>query len=172
MLEDGLMGNFSNIAIGFEKGSVMSENAVIHVRNAYGKEEGVSWEICCRKAIESLKHMPLGMNSLINWRIVQRYYLEFKANERKFIVLSNSIKDTQKYIPELLLVYPDMKQAILDFCNNNLGDFSADIVHLYINKCIDIIVRHDAMFLTIDDSNSSSEEVSDSSIEKNQKTVG
>eukprot|EP00957_Ditylum_brightwellii_P174647 13298162-Ditylum_brightwellii.AAC.1 len=113
--------------------------------------------------------MPLQIKSLTNWSTIQLYYIEFKANERKCVFPLVSIKDKQKHIPEFLLVYPDLKQAFLNFCINNLEDFNIDIVSLYINKCIDIIARHDAMFLTIDDGDSSSEEASDSSIEKNEK---
>eukprot|EP00957_Ditylum_brightwellii_P182424 13896818-Ditylum_brightwellii.AAC.1 len=81
------------------------------------------------------------------------------------------MKNKHKYIHEFLLVYPDLKQAILDFYNNNLGDFNINIVHLYINKCIDIIVKYDAMFVTIDDGNSSSKEVTNSSIENKKRNV-
>eukprot|EP00957_Ditylum_brightwellii_P146271 11137525-Ditylum_brightwellii.AAC.1 len=82
------------------------------------------------------------------------------------------MKDKHKYIPGCLLVYPDLKQSILGFYNNNLGDFNINIVHLYINKYADIIVKNDAMFLTIYDGNSSSKEVSNIRIENKNRNVG
>ena len=64
-------------------------------------------------------------------------------------------------IPELLQVYPDLKEAIVDFCDNNIGNFNLHTLHAYINKCIEIIMNFDSLFNGCDDHDSSDESSDD-----------
>eukprot|EP00957_Ditylum_brightwellii_P182929 13934304-Ditylum_brightwellii.AAC.1 len=69
VLEEGLLGNYSKLIVGFGKDLVMSEYAATCLRtkstylivalsaalDKYGNKEGVRWEMCCKFAIENLE---------------------------------------------------------------------------------------------------------------------
>jgi hypothetical protein len=55
-------------------------------------------------------------------------------------------------------VYPDLKDAVVDFMDNNIGDFSVDTVHAYLNRCINIIIEHDDLFFVSSSDDASNDE--------------
>ena len=46
----------------------------------------------------------------------------------------------------MLQLFPDLKDAICDFTNRNIGDITIPIIHEYINKCIVVLVDNEEMF--------------------------
>lgn len=106
------------------------------VMNSYQDSMGVSWLKCCNTAIKTLQHVPMGIGQVTSGEVVRRWFTDFKNNDRKFIVPSVSMKSLKSMeIPPLLQIYPDLKDAITDFCNRNIGDITVTIMAEYINKC-------------------------------------
>eukprot|EP00957_Ditylum_brightwellii_P009322 705272-Ditylum_brightwellii.AAC.1 len=99
-------------------------------------------------------------------RTVQSWFSEFRTTGKKFMVPSVSYKQKHTNIPEFLQVYPDLKEAIIEFCDNNIGDFNLNTMHLYIDKCINTVSQHDALFGSNNDEDTCSEEESHSSSDK------
>ena len=98
--------------------------------------------------MESLQHVPQGQPVIRSGEVVQRWFSDFKQNGRKFIVPSLSMEMVECMdIPPLLQTYPDLKDAIIDFSNRNIGDISVNIMHEYINRCINILVEHENIYL-------------------------
>eukprot|EP00978_Attheya_sp_CCMP212_P034570 scaffold145334_cov42-Attheya_sp.AAC.1 len=60
--------------------------------------------------------------------------------------MANNMKDGK--LPPLLQVYPDLKNAIVEFADANIGDITVDVMHSYMNKCIGIVVENEALFRT------------------------
>eukprot|EP00957_Ditylum_brightwellii_P063627 4830029-Ditylum_brightwellii.AAC.1 len=54
-------------------------------------------------------------------------------------------------VPAVFTVYPDFKDACVEFIDNNLGNISKATVHMYTNTCLKVIIHHDIIFI---DSNS------------------
>ena len=52
----------------------------------------------------------------------------------------------QNKSPPFLQVYSELQECPVDFINNNIGEISADNVHVYLNKCIQVIIENDALF--------------------------
>ena len=51
-------------------------------------------------------------------------------------------------MPEIFEVFPEFKEAVIEFIDSNLGDMSLDIAHDYMNKCINVIIENDEIFQT------------------------
>ena len=88
------------------------------------------------------------------------------AFEEKFVVPAiahTSHKDNM--VHPFLLVYPELKDAIIDFADTNIGDISVELMHTFINKCIKIIVDNESIFVSkierSEDDKSDAEEDSD-----------
>ena len=43
--------------------------------------------------------------------------------------------------PTFLQVYPEIEECLVDFIDNNIGEISVEIVHAYLNKCIQVIIE-------------------------------
>eukprot|EP00957_Ditylum_brightwellii_P192353 14643097-Ditylum_brightwellii.AAC.1 len=133
--------------------------------------DGMRWEECCQQAVAALADIPMCLELMKMARTVQSWFSEFKTNGRKFIVPSVLYKHKHNNIPEFLQVYPDLKETIIKFCDNNIGDFNLNTMHLYINKCINIISQHDALFGCDKDEDTCSEEESQSSSDESNKSL-
>ena len=55
-------------------------------------------------------------------------------------------KMKQNEDPPFLQVYPDLQEFRVDFIDNNLGEISVDILHAYLNKCIQVMIENDTLF--------------------------
>eukprot|EP00957_Ditylum_brightwellii_P183717 13993288-Ditylum_brightwellii.AAC.2 len=55
--------------------------------------------------------------------------------------------DPKSNLPGIFSVYPDLKDIILSFSDNNTRTRTVDIVHSYIIKCINTIIENDTFFL-------------------------
>eukprot|EP00957_Ditylum_brightwellii_P106097 8092687-Ditylum_brightwellii.AAC.1 len=90
--------------------------------------EGIHWEECCQQAVAALADIPMCVEAVKNLRMVQSWFSEFRMNKRKFILLPILYKYKYKHkhnnIPEFLQVYPDLKEAIIEFCDNSIDTCS------------------------------------------------
>ena len=116
--------------------------------------------------MDDLKLIPMGLPPILSERVLRRWFVDFKHNEQKFVVPAiahTSHKDNM--VPPFLLVYPKLKDAIIDFADTNIGDISVELMHTFINKCIKIIVDNESIFVSkierSEDDKSDAEEDSD-----------
>eukprot|EP00957_Ditylum_brightwellii_P039111 2956909-Ditylum_brightwellii.AAC.1 len=94
----------------------------------------------------------MGLPAIVQYRTVMDLFLHYKCNGRKCIVQSVTMKDETKF-PLIFSVYPDLKQACIEFIDNNTGVISISIIHRYMNNCLKAIMDHDTIFIN-DDSDS------------------
>eukprot|EP00978_Attheya_sp_CCMP212_P024028 scaffold74802_cov56-Attheya_sp.AAC.1 len=108
------------------------------------------WADCCEEAITALKYMPVGISPPKCERIIRNWFVDFRQNGRRLVVpsisMANNMKDVK--LPPFLQVYPDLKNAIVEFADANIGDITVDVMHSYMNKCIGIVVENEALFRT------------------------
>eukprot|EP00957_Ditylum_brightwellii_P046952 3563926-Ditylum_brightwellii.AAC.1 len=112
MLEDGTLGNCKRGLVNFEsKSKKRTAIARTHVQKKYiylmivleaAPEKypqmlGVVWENCCCEACEMMKSVPVGCSPVTNWRTIQRWFLEFKANDQKLIIPADAVKEKMTY---------------------------------------------------------------------------
>eukprot|EP00957_Ditylum_brightwellii_P030578 2316307-Ditylum_brightwellii.AAC.1 len=62
------------------------------------------------------------------------YYIEAVTKLKDVPFGENLSLITKQYKHEIFQVYTDLKDDILDFMDNNIGDFNAEPVCAYINK--------------------------------------
>ena len=170
-LEQCVSGNFIGTVENFDRESdlvFMTGFAVSQIRmkctylavslesslHSFYKKEKKTWQQCCEESIAVMEDIPMGISPIIRWRTVMDWFASFRDNGRKFIVPSVSLKDKAR-VPAVFTVYPDFKDACMEFIDNNLGDISTATVHKYMNTCLKVIIDHDAIFI---DSDSDDEE--------------
>eukprot|EP00957_Ditylum_brightwellii_P200840 15309275-Ditylum_brightwellii.AAC.1 len=51
-----------------------------------------------------------------------------------------------KKLPEIIEVFPEFKEAVVEFINGNLCDMSLDTAHDYMNKYLNVIMEKDELF--------------------------
>mmetsp|Transcript_24440 Transcript_24440/g.35490 ORF Transcript_24440/g.35490 Transcript_24440/m.35490 type:complete len:361 (+) Transcript_24440:629-1711(+) len=158
-LEKGLSSNFVGLVEKFENEDDI-QYMTVHVQNRmrlkcvyltvalekalegfYAKRVTL-WSECCQAAVDTLKDVPLGLPAIVRHRTVMDWFLHYKRNGRKFIVPTVLMKDETK-IPLIFSVYPDFKQACIEFIDNNIGDISVCTVHRFMNNCLKAIMSHD-----------------------------
>ena len=130
-------------------------------------KSGIHWNNTCKEVIEQLSVVPQPIPPITNSRVLQKWFASFRKHRK--IIVPSVVIDSSNRLPPFLQRYPDLADAINKFADNNIGELSIDLIHGYINKCIEIIVKHDNLFseiITIDDSDE--EESSD---EKEGKQV-
>eukprot|EP00957_Ditylum_brightwellii_P080991 6160572-Ditylum_brightwellii.AAC.1 len=59
--------------------------------------------------------------------------------------------DLKDILPDMFTVYPNHKDAILSFFDNNIGTMNVDAVYSYSNKYINIIAQNNTLFLEDDE---------------------
>eukprot|EP00957_Ditylum_brightwellii_P015187 1143942-Ditylum_brightwellii.AAC.1 len=107
----------------------------------------VFWKNCCKRAVEELKHLPMGMDPIKDPRAVERWFVDFRDSSCKLVIPSLSMhKRKGGKLPEIFEVFPEIKEAVVEFINGNLGDMTLDIAHDYMNKCLNVIVENDELF--------------------------
>eukprot|EP00957_Ditylum_brightwellii_P184210 14030985-Ditylum_brightwellii.AAC.1 len=82
-----------------------------------------------------MEDILMGISPIIRWRTVMDWFASSQDYGRKFIVPSVSLKDKSR-VPAVFTVYPDFKDACMEFIDNNLGDINTATVHEYMNTCL------------------------------------
>eukprot|EP00957_Ditylum_brightwellii_P135376 10322504-Ditylum_brightwellii.AAC.1 len=84
------------------------------------------------------------------------WFVQFRSNGRRFIVPSVSMKNVEG-LPLIFSMYPDFKKACREFMDNDIGNISISTVHMFMNQCLKVIVKHDTIFIEDNDSDSKDE---------------
>ena len=101
------------------------------------------------------------------------WFFEYKQNGRLFIIPSVSLKNESPE-PPIFEVYPDFKDAFVEFLDKNIGDLKISTVHQYVNKCLKVIMEHDSIFLdkyNENDSDSDSDGSDDEMLMRREKML-
>ena len=164
VLEEGLKGNYRSCVLDFTEESDISfvtKHAILRVHHKcmylsyalecayekYKQKTAVFWKDCCRRAVNELEHLPMGLDPVKDPRTVERWFVDFRDSGCRLVIPALSMqKRKEKKMPEIFEVFPEFKEAVIEFIDSNLGDMSLDIAHDYMNKCINVIIENDEIF--------------------------
>lgn len=107
----------------------------------------VNWMTCCQSAVDNLSQFPMGVKPLKSEQEVRQCYIDFRQNGRRINVPSVSMANLKiEKLPPFLTTYLELKGAIIEFCDMNIGDLTIDGAHSYINQCSSKLVEYDFVF--------------------------
>ena len=123
---------YKDVVEGYDKNNELTCRDVLNIRkkatvlyNAYHLAVDLlnvwTWEKCCNEAVENLEEVGIKIHS---GRTVQRWNQEFRENG-----LFNTSATKKKEDPPLFHLYPEIKEATIKYCHENLGDMSVERVH-------------------------------------------
>eukprot|EP00957_Ditylum_brightwellii_P209548 15362223-Ditylum_brightwellii.AAC.1 len=135
-LEQCMSGNFIGTVDNFERDSDLAfmtgfaqsqirmkctylTGALESALYSFYKKKQKTWQQYYEESIAVMEDIPMGISPIIRWRTVVYWFASFQDNGRKYVVPSVSLKDKTRF-PAVLTVYPDFKDAYVEFINNNL----------------------------------------------------
>eukprot|EP00957_Ditylum_brightwellii_P169721 12918378-Ditylum_brightwellii.AAC.1 len=89
----------------------------------------------------------MGMDPIKDPRTVERWFVDFRDSGCMLVIpaLSNHKRNETK-LPEIFEVFPEFKEAVVEFIDGNHCDMSFDIAHDYMNTCLNVITENDELF--------------------------
>ena len=92
------------------------------------------WSDCCKASLEYLN--PIGLTYATNFETVMRWNRQFCDTE-KFPHPNPNISNGKPMESLLFELYPEVKNGMMEYCNTNLADLTAERVH---SKMVDEIL--------------------------------